>query len=46
LHFFGIEGLNKNSYVEDSELDYKVCRAAGAPFIALKYGAQKVDVDA
>jgi phosphoglycolate phosphatase len=35
LDFFGIEP-DKCYYVGDSEVDYKVCRAAGAPFIAYK----------
>ena len=43
LDFFGIEP-DKCSYVGDSEVDYKVCQAAGAPFIAYKNRALKADI--
>ncbi len=35
LDFFGI-GPDKCRYVGDSEVDYKVCQAAGVPFIAYR----------
>lgn len=43
LNFFGVE-TQSCSYVGDSEVDYKVCQAAGVPFIAYKNRALKADI--
>jgi phosphoglycolate phosphatase len=42
LDFFGIEPQSC-FYVGDSEVDYKVCQAAGVPFISYKNRALKAD---